>query len=387
MSRPVLVINSGSSSLKYRLYDARGAVIEHGQAERLGGRARLVSDHDGERRERGLPAGCEHAGVLDILLDELTGRHAASGDLAVGHRVVHGGTDFTLPVQVNSDIIERLHALEPLAPLHQPYNVAAIEAVHELDAGWPQVACFDTAFHAGITKPASQFALPDRFFQAGLRRYGFHGLSYEAIAQRLAADETALAAGRVIVAHLGNGASLCALHGGRSIDTSMGFSTLEGLMMGTRCGRLDAGALLYLQQALGMDIDAITELLYRESGLQGVSGISHDMRDLETSHTPQAREAIDLYVYRILAELGALVASLQGLDGLVFTAGIGENSAGIRRRVTQRLGWLGAELDEAANNSNARVISTAASQVKVCVIPTDEEGMIARHTRELLTRD
>ncbi|MCS3902718.1 acetate kinase [Methylohalomonas lacus] len=384
MNRPILVINSGSSSIKYCLYSTDLKCLDRGQIDRLGGQPTLTSRRDGEAHSRELHAGTSHAQALEQLLDELMASEAQTDHLAVGHRVVHGGSDFSAPVTIDDSVLQRLQAIVPLAPLHQPYNLAAIGAIRDIYPDTPQVACFDTAFHANIGKPATQFGLPARYHDAGVRRYGFHGLSYEYIATRLADTDPQLAAGRVIAAHLGNGASLCALHGGQSVDTSMGFSTLEGLMMGTRCGRLDPGALLYMQASMGMDVEAVTALLYHESGLKGVSGISHDMRDLETSDAPQTREAIDLYVYRILAELGALAVGLQGIDGLVFTGGIGENSAHIRRRVSECLGWLGAELDEAANERNARVISTAGSRIKLCVIPTDEEGMIARHTRERL---
>jgi acetate kinase len=306
--------------------------------------------------------------------------------LGVGHRVVHGGTDFAAPVRVTPAVLARLEALCPLAPLHQPHNLAGIRAVAAVQPDLPQVACFDTAFHRGHPEIADWFALPRRFHDDGIRRYGFHGLSYEYIASVLPEVAPEIARGRVVVAHLGSGASMCAIRGGRSQDSTMGFTALDGLPMGTRCGALDPGVVLHLIRAYGMDVDAVERMLYNECGLKGVSGISNDMRALLASDDPRARHAIDLFVWRICRELGALAAVLGGLDGLVFTAGIGERSAEIRKRVCERAAWLGIELDQETNRSGSPRISVEGSRVRVYAIPTDEELMIARHTLAVLRR-
>jgi acetate kinase len=304
--------------------------------------------------------------------------------VAAGHRVVHGGVDYTAPVRVEPEVLARLEALCPLAPLHQPHNLAAIRAVAAVDPDLPQVACFDTAFHRGHPELADWYALPRRFYEEGIRRYGFHGLSYEYIASVLPEAAPEIAGGPVVVAHLGSGASMCAMKAGRSIDSTMGFTALDGLPMGTRCGALDPGVVIHLIRACGMDADAIERMLYHECGLKGVSGISNDMRTLLASDDPRARHAIDLFVWRICREIGALAGVLGGLDGLVFTAGIGERSAEIRERVCARAAWLGIELDHAANRTGGPRISAPASRVAVYAIPTDEELMIARHTLAVL---
>jgi acetate kinase len=305
--------------------------------------------------------------------------------IAVGHRVVHGGADHTSPEFVSDDLLAGLDRLAPLAPLHEPHNIAPIRAIAAARPGLPQVVCFDTAFHHTMPKVATRFALPRDYEEAGVRRYGFHGLSYEYIASRLRDIAPTLLEGRVIVAHLGNGASLCAMRQGRSIDTTMGFTTLDGLIMGTRCGNLDPGVVLYLQRERKLTLPQVEDVLYRQSGLLGVSaGIASDMRTLLASKDARAGEAIDLFVFRIAREIGALASSLGGLDGLVFTAGIGEHAPEIRAKVCARLGWLGANLDVEANARDAAIISLPQSRVEVRVTPTDEERMIATHTLAML---
>ena len=304
--------------------------------------------------------------------------------LGVGHRVVHGGSRFKGPTILNPQVLAELYELVPLAPLHQPYNLAAIEAVFERLPGVPQVACFDTSFHRGQPAVAELIPLPRELREAGLQRYGFHGLSYEYIASVLPEVAPEIANGRVIVAHLGSGASLCALKDGKSVDSTLGFTALDGLCMGTRPGALDPGVVLHLFQGLKLSAKEVETLLYKKSGLLGISGISNDMRDLLGRSEPEARLAVDYFVYRAAKEIGALTAVLGGLDGLVFTAGIGENSAEIRERICNACAWLGIELDEAANANRGPRISTAQSKVSVWVIPTNEELMIARHTGSLL---
>ena len=298
--------------------------------------------------------------------------------------MVHGGIEFSAPVRVNAAVLDALARLVPLAPLHQPHNLAAIRAVAARAPELPQVACFDTAFHTGQPPLAQAFALPRRLTEAGLRRYGFHGLSYEYIAHLLPSVDVRAASGRTVVAHLGNGASMCALAAGRSAASTMGFTALDGLPMGTRCGAIDPGVLLYLLEHEGMDARALEKLLYHESGLLGVSGVSSDMRALLASDDAHAREAVDLFVYRIVRELGSLAAALGGLDALVFTAGIGENAPSIRSRVCRAAAWLGIELDENANARGGPRISSAGSRTSAWVLPTYEELMIALHTRAAL---
>jgi acetate kinase len=304
--------------------------------------------------------------------------------VAVGHRVVHGGAHFARPTIVDRQVLAQLYELIPLAPLHQPYNLAAIEEVCERLSGVPQVACFDTSFHCGHSAVASLVPLPKELCKSGLRRYGFHGLSYEYIASVLPEVAPEIARGRVIVAHLGSGASLCAMKEGKSFDSSLGFTALDGLCMGTRPGALDPGVVLYLFQGLGLSVKEVEALLYKKSGLLGISGISNDMRDLLTSNEPDAKVAVDYFIYRAAKEIGALAAVLEGIDGLVFTAGIGENSPEIRRRICESAAWLGLEFDAEANTNKAQRISTPQSKVSTWVIPTNEEIMIARHTGSLL---
>jgi xylulose-5-phosphate/fructose-6-phosphate phosphoketolase len=399
MPDAILVLNAGSSSIKFSLFSGD----EHGLALELRG---LLEGIEGEgaphlvaRRpdgtvlsERHWPerSYLGHAGALERLLP-LVRAALGEGELAgVGHRVVHGGVAFGAPVRVDEAVLARLQTFVPLAPLHQPHNLAPIRALRALDPALPQVACFDTAFHRSMPPVAERFALPEALHQAGVRRYGFHGLSYEYIASALPALDPAAARGRTVAMHLGNGASLCALQAGRSVATTMGFSVLDGLCMGTRCGALDPGVVLWLADERGLDPRAIERLLYDESGLLGVSGISSDMRTLLASREPRARLAVDLFVYRIGQELGAMAAALGGLDAVVFTAGIGENAAEIRERVCRDAAWLGLELDPAANAAAGPRITTDRSRVAGYVLRTDEELMIARHTRRLLagrTRD
>jgi acetate kinase len=391
MSGAIAVLNSGSSSIKFSLYrggESQPAV--RGQAESIQSKPRLAArDAAGATvLDESWPARPEaaHADALDRIVAFL--RKALGSDTleAVGHRVVHGGLAYAKPVRVDAAILARLEELVPLAPLHQPHNLAPIRRLLERAPEVPQVACFDTAFHRSQPEVAQMFGLPHALHEAGVRRFGFHGLSYEYIAARLPEIDPGAARGRTVVLHLGNGASMCALLECRSVTTTMGFTAVDGLLMGTRCGALDPGVVLYLMQSRGMDAEAVEKLLYRESGLLGVSGISGDMRALLASTDPRARIAIDLYVYRIRRELGALAAALGGIDALVFTGGIGENAAPIRARICRDAAWLGVELDSRANADAARLVSTPSSRVRAWRLATDEEGVIARHARSLTAR-
>lgn len=391
MPDAILVLNAGSSSLKFTAFalDAALLPIVSGLAEELSGAARFRAKNAAgevvvEHAWSDGPPG--HDGALAFLFAWLREHVPGMTVRAVGHRVVHGGATHSAPVRVDAALIADLEALIPLAPLHQPHNLLPIKLLAETRSDLPQVACFDTAFHRTAPELAQAFALPAEITARGVRRYGFHGLSYEYIARSLPEIDPRAAAGRTIVLHLGNGASGCALLAGRSIASTMGFTAVDGLMMGTRTGALDPGVVLYLMDELGMDARAIEDVLYRRSGLLGVSGLSSDMRVLLASDHPAARFAIDLFCYRIVREVGSLAAALGGLDALVFTAGIGENAAPIRAEVCAPLAWLGVELDDAANEGRGlRRISTEASRVAVWVVPTDEERMIARHVRELLS--
>jgi acetate kinase len=393
MSRLIATLNAGSSSLKFCFYRARDSQLEalfRGQAEGLLSKPHfLVRDHTGETvAETDWPEGTAlgHEGAMEHLFqwaDGVSAKLGGAGLAAVGHRVVHGGVKYAEPVRLDAQVLADLEELIPLAPLHQPYNLAPIRVLQARRPDLPQVACFDTAFHRTQPEVAQAFALPRAYTAQGIRRYGFHGLSYEYIASELPRYDPRAAAGRVVVAHLGNGCSMSALRNGRSVATSMGFTALDGLPMGTRCGTLDPGVLLYFLDHLHLDARAIESILYKESGLLGVSGISSDMRTLLASTEPRAAEAIDLYVYRIGRELGSLAAALGGLDALVFTAGIGEHAAEIRARVCRDAAWLGVTLDETANDTGGPRISREDSAVSAWVIPTDEERMIARHTCRL----
>ena len=385
-----LVFNAGSSSLKFCVYQrsetAAWRIESRGQIEGIGTATRL-SARDGAGgvlADHALDKVIDVRAALDFLASWLYARYRGAHLLGVGHRVVHGGARFTGPTLITPQVLEELRALIPLAPLHQPYNLAAIEAVCERLPGMPQVACFDTSFHRGQPAVAEVIPLPRELCGSGVQRYGFHGLSYEYVASILPQAAPEIAAGRVIIAHLGSGASLCALKNGKSMDSTLGFTALDGLCMGTRPGAVDPGVILYLFQNLGLSAKEVETILYKKSGLLGISGISNDMRDLLASSEPGAQLALDYFVYRAAKEIGALTAVLGGIDGLVFTAGIGENSAEIRRRICASSAWLGIELDEKANAAKGPRISSANSKVSAWVIPTNEEFMIARHTGLLL---
>ena len=387
----ILVLNAGSSSLKFSVYQVAAGgtwpLEVRGQIESIG-TAPSFAAHDGNHQTldrqklgdsiRDVPA------ALDFLAGWLRARYQGVGVSGVGHRVVHGGAHHTAPVVVTPQVIEPLQTLVPLAPLHQPYNLAAIAAVSERLPGVPQVACFDTSFHRGHQVVADVVPLPLEVRQRGVQRYGFHGLSYEYVASVLPQVAPDIAGGRVVVAHLGSGASMAALHNGRSVDQSFGFTALDGLCMGTRPGALDPGIVLYLFQELGMSAKEVEQLLYKKSGLLGISGISNDMRVLLDSTDASARLAVEYFVYRAAKEIGALAAALRGLDALVFTAGVGENSADIRERICEASSWLGIELDPVANAQHGPRITTPRSRVSAWTIRTNEELMIARHTGVLL---
>ena len=391
MADAIAVLNAGSSSIKYSLFLRDGGgldLAQRGQVEGLHTAPRFEAvDRAGNRvAEHAWSQGAAlgHAGAMDFLVAHLRERLQRNRLVGIGHRVVHGGMQYSQPVRMDAKILEALEQFVPLAPLHQPHNLAPIRQLLERAPELPQVACFDTAFHRGNPELAQMFALPAELHAQGVCRYGFHGLSYEYIASVLPGVDAKAASGRTIVLHLGNGASMCALAGGRSVASTMGFTAVDGLPMGTRCGAIDPGVILYLIDQRGMDARAVEKLVYSQSGLLGVSGISSDMRTLLASDDPRARLAVDLYVYRIRRELGSLVAALGGLDALVFTAGIGEHAAPIRERVCRDATWLGVELDPVANAARGPRISTASSAVSAWVVPTNEELMIARHTAALL---
>ncbi len=403
MSDAILVINSGSSSIKFALFPYSGPAGEsgvaaspvlHGQIEGIGAQPHMKAKdalgvvlHDANLQIGAKDSDKQHRETLGFLLSWLKDHGASWHVAAVGHRVVHGGERFAEPILLNPQQVEALECLIPLAPLHQPHNLGAIKAFAELAPDTPQVACFDTAFHRTKRIEARSYPLPRALTESGVRRYGFHGLSYEYIARALPRFLGDKAHGRVIVAHLGNGSSMCAMHDRRCVETTMGFTALEGLMMGTRPGTLDPGVLLHLMQFGGMDLPRLTRLLYKESGLLGVSGVCQDMRTLLESKAPEAKEAVDLFCYRITKEIGALAAALGGADALVFTGGIGEHAAPIREKVCRDAAWLGLELDESANAalSGAGPISREGARMAAWVIPTNEEWIIADHTAALLS--
>ena len=382
----ILTLNAGSSSLKFALFDgAADAPMASGLVDRIGPEGTLrLRDAGGADLPRVAGGLSTHTEALGTVLASLRAAFPGIGIEGVGHRVVHGGAAFDAPVRVDDGVLAALEPLAPFAPLHQPHNLAGIRAAMAAFPEAVQVVCFDTAFHRSHGFVEDTFALPRVYFDRGVRRYGFHGLSYEYIAGELARRAPHLAEGRVVVAHLGNGASMCAIRNGRSAASTMGFSPLDGLPMGTRCGQLDPGVMLYLMEQEGMDAAGIADLLYHRSGLLGLSGLSNDMRMLEASDAPEAGEAIDYFVHRIRRELGALAAVLGGIDALVFTGGIGENSATVRARVGADMGWLGIEIDAEANARNAEVISSASARTVVRVIPTNEELVIARGTRRVI---
>ncbi|MEX2696953.1 acetate/propionate family kinase [Rhizobium mongolense] len=386
----ILVVNAGSSSLKFQIFEIADTGPKRcirGQIDGIGVRPRLAASAADEtvlvdRRYAPelvdhLPAAIAETRAWLLTLKGFTLR-------ATGHRVVHGGPDYAKPILIDRETLDKLATFQELAPLHQPNNLAPIRLAMEINPDVPQVACFDTAFHRGHAPHTDCYALPWDHYEHGVRRYGFHGLSYEYIAEQLAEVAPGIAGGRIIVAHLGSGASMCALKAGRSLETTMGFTALDGLPMSTRPGQMDPGVVLYLLDHRGMTTGEVTDLLYRASGLKGLSGISGDMRDLLASDDPRAAFAIDHFVHRCALSAGTLAAALGGLDAFVFTAGVGENSPPIRARIAERLAWLGAELDPAANEAGAVLISTPASRVTLYALPTDEELMIARHTLALI---
>ncbi len=392
MTGIVLVINAGSSSLKFSAFRPADSqdprLLLKGQVEGIGTRPRfVVRDADGTaladvRYDSTEVSGHDAAfGVVAGWLRDKSGRGRVT---AVGHRVVHGGIDFAEPVLIDDGVLQKLEKVVPLVPLHQPANLAGIRAVRARQPQLPQVACFDTAFHHGHPELADRYALPEALYREGVRRYGFHGLSYEYIARALPSVAPEIAGGRVVVAHLGSGASMCAMKAGRSLDSSMGFSALDGLPMGTRCGGLDPGVVIYLMREKRMSANELERLLYHDCGLRGLSGLSNDVRDLLASREPAAKLALDYFVYHASRQLGALAAVLGGLDAVVFTAGIGERSPEMRARICQAARWLGLDLDGAANQAGGPRITRPDSSVSAWVIPTDEEMTIARHTLEIV---
>ena len=381
----VLALNAGSSSLKVALFPALGdEPLVTGQAERIGPEGWLKLKHANGEAIEILPGDLTtHAGALASAIAAIKRAHPDLRLAAVGHRVVHGGPDYAAPVLLDEATLEKLSALSPFAPLHQPHNIAGVRAAMAAFPGVPQVACFDTAFHRGQPFVNDTFAIPHRYYEKGVRRYGFHGLSYDYVTGELERIAPHLMAGRVVVAHLGNGASMCAIHRGRSVASSMGFSALDGLPMGTRCGQVDPGVLLYMLDQEGLNTAQIRQILYNESGLLGLSGgLSNDMRTLEQADNEAAHRAIDYFVFRIQRELGARAAVMGGIDALVFCGGIGENSRMIRRRICERLGWMGIEIDHGRNAQSATVLSSEFSRTTVMIVPTREDLVIARAARK-----
>ncbi|MFL6748672.1 MAG: acetate/propionate family kinase [Sphingomicrobium sp.] len=389
MAECIAVVNAGSSSVKFAFYDSEGdqPLLLKGQVEQIGVAPSLSASNPAGEEVSSLswPAeGFGHAQAMAAILEVAREQLAGSTVKGVGHRVVHGGTNFTGPVEVTAEIIAELEKLAPLAPLHQPHNLGPIKAIAQNRPDVRQVACFDTAFHQSQPHLAQAYALPRELSDSGIRRYGFHGLSYEYVSGRLAEIAPDHGGKRIVIAHLGNGASLCAVHEGRSVATTMGFTAVEGLVMGTRCGSIDPGVLIYLMDEHGMDARALESLIYKKSGLLGVSGISSDMRSLRGSDDPKAREAIELFIYRIVREIGSLSAALGGLEGLVFTGGIGQRDLRTRQEVVAGCAWLGADLDEQRNAAGEGLISSDYSKIPIWVLPTDEERVIARHTAALV---
>jgi acetate kinase len=387
-SSVILTLNAGSSSLKFAAFalveGGEPSALASGEIEGIGataqGRVTTASGEKSALRFEGSGLGVDHAAAMSAILEWLKDAGYDSSVAAVGHRIVHGGPDYSEPVLIDEATLAKLRALIPLAPLHQPHNIAGVEAAMRSFPSTPQVACFDTAFHRAHPFIHDTYALPRSYYDEGVRRYGFHGLSYEFIMRKLRTIAPDVARKAVIIAHLGNGASMCAVHGGRAIATTMGFTALDGLSMGTRCGQIDPGVALYLMAEKKMSVDDISELLWKNSGLKGMSGISQDMRELEASDSPGAREAIAYFVSRIRRELGALAATVNGADAVVFTAGIGEHSWKVREAALKDMEWMGIHLDAEANRANAQIISAKDSPTIVYVIPTNEELMIAEHT-------
>lgn len=390
MTSAVLVINAGSSSIKFAVFGTENGLTRraHGSIERIGEAPHFQGfDAEGKRlTEQSWKNGASmtHEDLLGPLLDWAEAHLGADRLIAVGHRIVHGGQTFSEPVRLDEATIKALEALVPLAPLHQPHNLAPVRAIWRLRPALPQVGCFDTGFHSTMDEVATRLPLPSRYHESGVRRYGFHGLSYEYIARTFARIDPSRATGRVIAAHLGNGASACAMRNGKSVDSSMGFTALDGLMMGTRPGVLDAGVVLYMIEQEKLDAAAISHCLYKEAGLLGVSGEDSDMRALLASERPSSRLAVEMFCNRASREIAGLTIALGGLDTLIFTAGIGEHAAPVRRMICERLRHMGVSIDPEANDRHAALISRPESAVEIRVIPTDEESMIARHAIELL---
>ena len=385
MTEAFLTVNAGSSSLKAALFSATSDLpLASAVADRIGPDGVLTLKTADGRKTPGAGDLSSHEAAMGTLLDTIRQTWPDLRLRGVGHRVVHGGSRYDAPVIANAQVIEELEALAPFAPLHQPHNLAGLRAAMRAFPGVPQVLCFDTAFHRRHPWVNDAFALPRFLYDQGVRRYGFHGLSYDYVSGELARIAPQLAEGRVVVAHLGNGASMCAIHAGRAVASTMGFSALDGLPMGSRCGQLDPGVVLYLMEQKGMKAEEITTLLYKESGLLGLSGVSNDMRTLEQSTRPEAAQAIDYFVFHGQRAVGAMAAALGGIDALVFCGGIGENSSLIRARICERLGWMGMEIDHARNACNAAVVSSDLSRTTVMVLPTNEELVIARAARSLV---
>jgi acetate kinase len=389
MSKTMLALNAGSSSIKFGLFgmaSAEPTYLFAGEVADIGDKPHLtVKDMQGRSvLDRDWPAPRKQADILNDILEWTDQKAGSSGLAAAGHRIVHGGSQFVAPVRLTSKTIDELARLTPMAPLHQEACLSPARTLLSLRPGLTQVGCFDTAFHAALEPPVNRFAIPRSYEESGVRRYGFHGLSYEFIAGRLQEISSDLAGKRIIVAHLGSGASLCAIRDGRSVDTTMGFTPLDGLMMGTRCGTIDPGILLYLQRERGISAEELEQMLYHKSGLLGVSGISSDMRKLLSSSDPRAAEAIDLFTFEVAKAVCAMAVSLRGLDCLVFTGGIGEHAAKVRALSCDRLRWLGVELDASANDGDAGLVSLESSSVEIRVIPTSEETTIARHVLKLV---
>ncbi len=394
MNKHLLVINAGSSSIKFAIYQIDTSLTElianaTGQIEGIGNQPNLtINSFEGlllVNRKLSVDEVHDHKSAMTLMLDWLRNYLADGTLLAVGHRVVHGGQLYSTPILINANVLAELETLVHLAPLHQPNNLAIIHSILESMPYLPQVACFDTAFHRSQPDVAQRFAIPRRFTEEGVRPYGFHGLSYEYISTVLPRLDPKLSNARIIVAHLGSGASLCAIHNGQSIATTMGFSPLDGLMMGTRCGNIDPGVLLYFMDHHKMNVHTVEQLLYYQSGLLGVSGISSDMRTLLANDNPHAKEAIELFVYRIRREIGSLISALDGIDALVFTGGIGEHSPEIRSKICHKATWLDLELDDYANETSSIRISTYNSRISGWVVPTDENLVIANHTLQHVT--
>jgi acetate kinase len=393
MTRHIFTFNAGSSSIKFALFQTDGnalSALASGLVEMVGEKRHIEARNSSGAKTHAVTWAGEadqpfHVDALHRILEWRRDAYPSANVAAAGHRVVHGGVKCAAPVVVTDEVLQYLRSLVPLAPLHQPHNIAGIVAAQRAWPEIPQVACFDTAFHRAHPFVNDVFALPRSYYDEGIRRYGFHGLSYEYVSRRLREIAPHHAAGRVVVAHLGNGASMCAIRDGHSVASSMGFTALDGLPMGTRCGQLDPGVVLYLMQEKRMSAEQISDLLYRQSGLKGLSGVSHDMRELEASDRPEAQQAIEYFVFRIRRELGGLAAVLEGIDAIVFCGGIGEHAWRVRERVLEGMEWIGVELDRTANRDSAQVISSERSRVRVFVIPTDEEAMIARHTVAAVT--